>query len=511
LLEALLLAALAAGLGLSAANALLKATVDMFRAGPERWPFWLDGGLSATTVGYTGALTLLAAIIVGVVPGLKVIGRGMSDRLRQSTAGGGGLRIGKVWTGLIITQIAATVLFTAIAYVVHRQAEYIASVEAVFPTAKYLSVRLEIESDGAAEETDGTVPERDRQSFAAAVRELERRLANEAAVVGVTVAEQLPLMATPHTRAIEVSEATTEKQSSRPQVGASAVAPNFFEVFQMPVLDGRTFNSRDLDGSANTVVVNNLFVERILGGQNAIGRRIRYEPVEATDNPGLPAEPGPWLEIVGVVRDLAPHDGAPLNLDNPARPRLYHCLDVSQGNAPLYLAVHARTDPELLAPMLRRIAGDVSPMLRLQDILPLDHAVSTDASFWHIFANVFISGSAIVLLLSLAGIYSVTSCTVSRRTREIGVRVALGASAPRLMVEIFRGPLLQAATGVVAGCGLLAVVTFSRSGSGVDTASQAALLLAYGMAIMGVCALACIGPILRALRVQPVEALKEDA
>jgi hypothetical protein len=204
LLEALVLAALAAGLGLAATNVLLKATAEMFRAGPERWPFWLDGGLSATTVGYAAALTLLAAIIVGVVPGLKVIGRGMPDRLRQSSAGAGGLRMGRVWTGLIVTQIAATVLFTAVAYVVHRQADYIASVKTVFPTAKYLSVRLEMESEGAAEEDGGTVPERHRQRFAAAVGELERRLADEAAVEAVTVAEQLPLMATPHSRAIEV-------------------------------------------------------------------------------------------------------------------------------------------------------------------------------------------------------------------------------------------------------------------------------------------------------------------
>jgi hypothetical protein len=302
-----------------------------------------------------------------------------------------------------------------------------------------------------------------------------------------------------------------EQRSSRSRVGASAVSPNFFEVFQMPILAGRTFDSRDLDESANTVVVNNVFVERILGGQNASGRRIRYEAVEATDHPRSAPEPGPWLEIVGVVRDLAPDDGAPLNLDNPARPRLYHCLDLSQGNAPLYLAVHARTDPESLAPMLRRIAGDVSPMLRLHDILPLDHAVSTDASFWRVFANVFLSGSAIVLLLSLAGIYSVTSCTVSRRTREIGVRVALGAPAPRLIAEIFRGPLLQAATGIFVGCGLLALRAFARSESGADLAIQAALLVAYGMAMMGVCVLACAGPILRALRVQPVEALREDA
>jgi putative ABC transport system permease protein len=221
-------------------------------------------------------------------------------------------------------------------------------------------------------------------------------------------------------------------------------------------------------------------------------------------------EHGPWLEIIGVVRDLAPDRGAPLSLDNPAQPRLYQLLDTSRTTGPLYLAVHARTDPQSLTPTLRRIAGDVSPMLRLHDILPLDHAVNGDARFWRVFANVFMMGSAIVLFLSLAGIYSVTSFTVSRRTREIGVRIALGASAPRVIADIFRRPLLQVAMGVVAGCSLLAVVAFGRSGSGIAMARQAALLLAYGTAVMSVCALACIGPALRALRVDPADALRED-
>ena len=511
LLEALLLAVLAASLGLTVANFSLTLVTEMLRSAPDRWPFWLNGGLSPSTVGYAGALTLLAAIIVGVIPGLKVIGREVSDRLRQSTAGGGGLRMGKVWTGLIVTQIAATVLFTATAYVVHRQAMYIASVKPVFPTAQYLSVRLEMESEGAEEEAADTIAEPRGQAYAAAVQELQRRLANEAAVAGVTVAEQLPLAATTSARTIEVGGARPGEPSSRSVVPASAVAPNFFEVFQMPVLAGRTFDSRDLSARANTVIVNSLFVDRLLGGGNAIGRQIRYETLQETDDPRSPVEPGPWLEIVGVVRDLEPDSGAPLNLDNPAIPRLYYCLEASQKSNPLYLAVHARTDPGSLAPTLRRVAGEVSPMLQLHDILPLDHAVGTDASFWRIFANVFMFGSAAVLLLSLAGIYSVTSCTVSRRTREIGVRLALGASAPRLIAEIFRGPLLQVATGVVTGCGLLAVVAFGRSESGVAIARQAALLLAYGIAVMGVCALACVGPTLRALRVDPVEALREDA
>lgn len=507
LLEAFLLAALAVVFGLTATHVLLKVAVDLLRAGPDRWPFWLDAGLSPATVGYAAALTLLAATVVGVVPGWKVIGRGMPDRLRQSTAGGGGLRMGKVWTGLIVAQIAGTVLFTAISYVVHRQAEYLASVEAVFPAAKYLSVRLEMEPEGPVEGAAGTIPA--RQRFAAAVRELERRLASEAAVAGVTVAEQLPLMATPAPRAIEVSGADA-KQPRHWKVGASAVEPNLFEVFQMPVLAGRTFDSRDLNENANTIVVNSFFVDRILGGGNAVGQRIRYESAEATGDRRSLVKPGPWLEIIGVVRDLVPDGGAPLNLDNPARPRLYQCLNLGQGSGPLYLAVQARTDPQSLGPMLRRIAGDVSPLLQIHDILPLDHAINGDARFWRVFANVFLMGSAIVLFLSLAGIYSVTSFTVSRRTREIGVRVALGAPATRVVASIFRKPLLQVAAGVVTGCGLLAIVTLARSGSGVAMARQAALLFVYGIAVMGVCALACIGPALRALRVDPVEALRED-
>ena len=90
--------------------------------------------------------------------------------------------------------------------------------------------------------------------------------------------------------------------------------------------------------------------------------------------------------------------------------------------------------------------------------------------------------------------------------------MALGAPAPRLIAEIFRRPFIQVAAGVIVGCVLVgAVVAFASSGSGVALARHAALLLAYGIAMMGVCTLACIGPMMRALRVEPMEALKEDA
>jgi len=499
LLEALLLAALALAVGLAATNLLLKTVANMLHSGPERWPFWLNAGLSPSTVAYAGALTFVAALIVGVVPGMKVIGRGMPDRLRQSSAGAGGLRMGKVWTGLIVTQIAMTVLFTAIAYAVHRQAAYLASVQPVFPAANYLSVRLEMD------------PESDPGRFAVAVRELERRLAAEPSVAGVTVGDQLPFMAAPNPRAIEVEGANQPEQAKRPRVSPAQIAPNLLEVFRMPVIAGRAFDSRDLHAGANTVVINGTFADTVLAGRNAIGQRFRYESIAPPGNRDEPAKPGPWLEIVGVVRDLQPDAGAPLNLDNPAKARVYHTLNIDNAQAPLYLGVHVKGDPQSMGPRLRQIAGAVSPTLQLHDILPLHHAVDTDTRFWRGFADVLLVASAIVLFLSLAGIYAVTSYTVSRRTREIGVRVALGAPALRVVVSIFRRPLLQVAAGVAIGCGLLAVRLVLLSDSGLELAKQVALLLAYGAAVMAVCLSACVGPALRALRVDPVEALREDA
>ena len=238
--------------------------------------------------------------------------------------------MGGVWTGLIVTQIAATVVFTAVAYVVHRQAAYIASVETVFPSAKYLSVRLEMESEGPAEETTETASPAHRKRYSDAVRELERRLPAEAAVAGVTVAERLPADGDYEPSRHRGGWSNTRGAIQPLESGRLRRRAELFEVFQMPVLAGRSFDSRDLNENANTVVVNSLFVDRILGGRNAIGRRIRYKSPKDADKSRSIVEPGPWLEIVGVVRDLVPDARAPLSLDNPAQPRLYRCLNPSQ-------------------------------------------------------------------------------------------------------------------------------------------------------------------------------------
>ena len=299
--EALVLAAIAAVLGLAASDFALKWALAVMSTQAEGWPFWFEGGLSATTLTYSAWLTVLAAVVAGVVPALKVTRTNMEVGLRQASAGAGGIRMGGIWTGVIVAQIAATVLFTAVAYVVQRQAAGIASAKAAFPAEEYLAVRLEMDGED----------ESFRRRYEATARELEQRVAAEASVAGVTLAEQLPLMPS-RGAVIELDEldgaGASESVTGRELfVSTAAVDPDFFEVFQTPVLAGRGFAPHDMAVGANTVVVNHLFVDKILAGRNAVGRRIRYR-VEDSQAPEVfreeaSREPGPWFEIVGVVRD----------------------------------------------------------------------------------------------------------------------------------------------------------------------------------------------------------------
>jgi len=511
--EALVLAAIAAVLGLAATDFALKWTLAALSTEAEGWPFWLEGGLSATTVTYSAWLTFLAAVVAGVVPALKITRTNMEAGLRQASAGAGGIRMGGIWTGVIVAQIAGTIFFTAVAYVVQRQAAGIASAKAAFPAEEYLAVRLEMDRDGLMEEKAGTVDESFLRRYEATARELEQRVAADARVAGVTLADVLPMMPSGGA-VIELDDAGLRDSVTGRQlfVSTTAVDPDFFEVFQTPVLAGRGFASLDTGAGANTVVVNQLFVNQILTGRNAVGRRIRY----LSKDSGAIKAPGPWFEIIGVVRDLVPNPEAPMSLDNPGKIVVYHTLGSNRTQSyPLYLATHLRSGaPASVLPALRRIAADISPGLRLSDVQRLDQGTSSDARAWNGFANFILLVSAIALVLSLAGIYAITSLTVSRRTREIAVRVALGAQVSHVVSIVFRGPMFQVAMGVAAGClmmGALVEVSIRDSDVGVDTMTRhAALLLGYGTIMMGVCAVACVGPLLRVFRVEPTDVLRDD-
>jgi ABC-type lipoprotein release transport system permease subunit len=183
----------------------------------------------------------------------------------------------------------------------------------------------------------------------------------------------------------------------------------------------------------------------------------------------------------------------------------------------VYLMIHVRgDDPMTFAPDLREIAAALDPALRLTEFQRANEINSGILWVLGLWLRITIVMSAVALVLSLAGIYAVLSFTVSRRTREIALRVALGANRSWVIAAIFRRPISQVALGILAGTSLIVVAAtrltsteLPGSGGGLSLAAIA-MLLGYATVMLGVCLLACVVPTRRALRVEPALALRID-
>ena len=503
--EALVLGGVAAVIGLAAAGSGLRWWLRVFEIeSGGRLPFWFSDSLAPATVLYAGALAVLGAVIAGVVPALKVTGRRVEARLRQSAAGAGGVQFGGVWTAVIIAQVAVTVAFPATAFFARRHVVEVQSLDGAFSGEEYLSVRLEMDR----ETPPGTSADAARAEFlarfGATVQELERRLTAEPGVVGVTFADRLPR--TLHrSRPIEVDgEAASPDSGLEHRASIASISVDFFEVLDTPILAGRAFHSGDLASDRRVVIVNASFVHRVLADRNPIGHRVRYLPEDRGEARSADEEPGPWYEIVGVVGELGMISG---DVEPGGTRGLYHPMEL--GDAfPIHMAVQLGPDPESFAPRFRAIAAAVDPTLRLHEILPLNELGQTMWLEMDFLSRLLAGVSSIALILSLAGIYSFMSFTVSRRTREIGIRIALGSDKRRIFAAIFRRPLLQVGTGVLVG-GVLVAALSTAVLLGLSV-GEAALIAAYATLMMGVCMLACIVPTRRALRVEPTEALRAE-
>ncbi|MGH7481910.1 MAG: ABC transporter permease, partial [Longimicrobiales bacterium] len=308
--EALVLGGVAAAVGLAAAQLALRHWgVEFLERNTGPLPFWFDISLSPATVLYAGALTLLGAAIAGMLPARKLT-RGLGARMRESTAGGGGLRFGGVWTAVIVTQVAFTVAFPVAVYVEQRELVRVRTLDAGFPAEEYLAVQLEMDAatvSGADAEAAGAAQ---RVLFGAALEELRRRVAGEPEVTGVTFVDRLP-RDYHRERWVELDdEASVAGQAgaatgAAPPAGEASTAsidPSYFEVLGSPVLAGRGFTAADLAPDARAVIVDQGFVDLIMRGRNPIGRRVRIGGGREPTASGA-EDRRPWYEIVGVVEE----------------------------------------------------------------------------------------------------------------------------------------------------------------------------------------------------------------
>ena len=457
-----------------------------------RLPFWYNFGLTPMTVIVACLLAVLGAAIAGVIPARKIT-RGLGAHLKVGTAGGGGVKFGGVWTAVIVTQVALTVALPTVVLLEHNEIERIESFDVGFAAEQYLGVDVGVEDASLAR-------------FPALLESFRRRVEAQPGVVGVTFVDKLPR----DNHVARRVQLVSLGDKSTYIVSTAAIDPSYFDVLQQPPRAGRAFTAVDLGADSRAVIVDQGFVDMVMHGRSPIGHRVRVGTRSQFDSAAAQL---PSYEIVGVVKDLGMTPVA-----QPQREAGLYFPVVPGSQGALQMIVHTRGDPLSIATRVRELATAVDPTLRLGSMQRLDRFANPFLWFLRLWMRITIGLTAIALLLSLAGIYAVLAYTVARRTREIGVRAALGASARSIITSIFRRPLTQVTIGVVAGSILVGVATvgiqhteqFRGTRPGGLSAGDVALLVAYAALMLAVCLLACVVPTWRALRVQPTEALRAE-
>jgi len=496
--EMLVLAVVAAGLALGIAYLFVEwlvANLVSFSGGEA--PFWMDLTLSYRTVLFALVLAVVAALIAGLLPALKATGRQMRSGL-HSLGSRTGIQLGKTWTALVVVQVAISLAALPAAVELGWGTVRKGVLGPGFAAGEYLTARLAMDREMGGENE----PRAFAQRFAALQGELVRRLNDEPGVWGVTLAE-IP-GDEPWDR-IEI-EVEIERVSppgdvpllpTRSLVRRSQVDESFFEVFEIPTLTGRAFEMGEGESEDHIVIVNQTFVQQLVGAGNPLGHRISYLPMNGGEE-SKALEARTWYEIVGGVADR-PANATHGTVYHPGNPGQVH---------PASLALRVGSDPTRVADRLREITTGLSPSLRVDEIFSLDEIYREKAVGNNIGAFILAAVTLSVLLLAAAGMYALLSFTVNQRRREIGIRAALGAQPRRLLGAIFRRVLGQVAVGTTGGVLVALLLKLYLPAEKVGGWSVPGIIPAATVLMLLVGLLAAAGPARRGLRVDPIEELR---
>jgi len=366
------------------------------------------------------------------------------------------------------------------------------------PAHEYLAVELRLPSNLVMGDGEAAL-DLFRERLAYTQRAMVERLEADPRVRSVAVADALPRM-DHRSGLVEVEGVETSGGSRGRYMRTVRVDVDFFAALNQPILAGRGFEPGDLGGDVQPVIVNTVFVDGVLGGLNPIGRRLRF----VTSGADLES---PWHEIIGVVGHLG------ISIVNPEGDEGIY-LPVSPGGIhPLQLALHVGASPESFTPRLREIAAEVNPNAILGTPTRLSSIYQGD---WYLTIAVTGGlGLLVVILIALAasGIYAIMSFSVSERTREIGIRTALGARRRSLVITILRRSLTQIGVGALVGMPMAAwiLIKFQQQTETGSAGVALGITLALGVTVVTVVALfSCVAPTRRLLNIEATAALRAE-
>jgi putative ABC transport system permease protein len=484
LAESLVLSLVAAGLGVGVAYFGIGAFNRAITV--TQVPFFIDIRLHPQVLLFTIAVAVLTTLVSGAIPALQSSRADINEILKDESRGASSFRIGRISRLLVMFEIALSCGLLVAAGLTIKSVTKLGNMNPGFATKNVFTARVGF----PAAYTD-TV---------AQARFFDDALQRVAALPGVqaaALAVGLPgAQQGLNGNRFSIEGATYAKDKDHPVTRGTSVTPGFFSTLNIPIVTGRGFTDADRQGALPVVVVTRSFVAKHFTDKDPIGRRIRF---------GLDESKAPWMTIVGVTGDVFTGDQ-----QEPFSPVVFQPFAQTRSGF-AYITARTASAPMSLTAGVRTAVAALNPDIPLYWVQTLDDAVAQRLWFVRVFGTMFVIFGGVALFLASVGLYAVMSFSVSRRIREVGIRMALGAQARDVVAMIFRQGIVQLGIGMTLGLAfafgiarLLAVVLFQvEPRDPVIFSGVAAVLVGVGM-------MACLVPARRATLVDPLVALRSD-
>lgn len=438
--------------------------------------------LNGEVLGFTILICILAAVAAGLSPTLHAIHPEVSESLKeQGRSGMSGSRSHRMRSLFVISEVALALMALIGAGLFIKNFQLAKTIHPGFDARNVLVSRFYTSMSGYSD--------LERKQFCVRLRE---RLEQAPGVEGVSYADSIPLgFGLGAGSGLEI-EGYVPAQSENMTVGRTLVAPGYFAMLRIPLLEGRDFTEQDDLNTAPVTIVNEPFARRYFAGRNPVGRKIRFW--------------GKWFTIVGLVKASKYY-----TLSEPPRPYFY--VPFRQAAAPEDVAFYVRStgDPLNSVATLRREASAVDPNAGAFDAMPLVDYIGAPLFPQRFAASLLSALGAMSLLLAAVGLYSVMAYAVSQRTHEIGIRLALGAEPRDVLAMVVRQGIVLAGAGVLAGMAATLAVARLVAGMLVNVSANDPLIFtAAALFLVLVALLASYLPARRASKVDPLIALRHQ-
>ena len=488
--EGCVLTLIGAAIGLLLARASVAVLIAQ---SPVTFPSFVSPGLDLRIAAFTVAVSLACGILVGLAPGLQARSIDLSGALKESARGSDGRHTQRVRNALVVTELSLAVVLLVGAGLMIRSVRNLAALNPGFDPDSVLTLHVSIPRTSTAPLTAATQTPSPPVVYS---RALLDRLRAVPGVASVALGSDLPLDGNASASLYTAEGQPATNAQNVPRAYNHRVSPDFFGALRIPFVSGRTFTDAEATAGSPAVIVSERVVKRFWPGQDPIGKRIKFGPIAST---------GAWLTIVGVVGEVK-YRALP---DNPTTdPDIY--LPFIDRNSQVAVVVRTSVTPAALVAPLRAVVRSADPSIPIYGVAPMADLIASQTSqsrFTMWLMGVF---AAVALSLAVIGIYGVMSYLVTQRTREIGIRLALGAGGRDILGLVVGNGARLIGAGIAIG--LAASFALQRLVSSLLFGVTAADAVSGGaVAILSVVALvACYLPAIRATRVSPLNALRYE-